>query len=325
MPLISSSVAPSNTGVANGTPSVQVARRAATISSSSSDVEIFRLARRRCRSCSRNLRRSATFASRLQHLADLAGRGPSPPSPGGLRGSGRRSSATARRADSARCRPACRPPCTACPRPARSSRSTPLLPWRPAILSPGCRRRLTATYTLTIFCTPGGSSSPCVSFFFFCSNIASNSTRICASDSLHRLELRAPTPRPRDGCRTSRGARRSSRYSLVTLAPLASFFGPPLAILPMQQLLDPRERVVLDDAQLVVQVLAVALELVVDDLLRALVALDAFAREHLHVDHGAARCPTARAATCPSRRTPSRRRSRAAASLPASAGSRPSA
>ena len=52
-----------------------------------------------------------------------------------------------------------------------------------------------------------------------------------------------------------------------------------------QHLLDPRERVVLDDAQLVVQVLAVALELVVDDLRRALVALDAFAREHLDVDH----------------------------------------
>ena len=60
---------------------------------------------------------------------------------------------------------------------------TPLLPWRPAILSPGCRRRLTATYTLTIFSTPGGSSSPCVSFFFFASNMASNSRRFCASES----------------------------------------------------------------------------------------------------------------------------------------------
>ena len=51
-----------------------------------------------------------------------------------------------------------------------------------------------------------------------------------------------------------------------------------------QQLLDPVERVGLDDAQLVVQVEAIALQLVVDDLLRALVALDAFAGEHLHVD-----------------------------------------
>jgi len=28
---------------------------------------------------------------------------------------------------------------------------TPLLPWRPAILSPGCSLRFTATKTLTIF------------------------------------------------------------------------------------------------------------------------------------------------------------------------------
>src|SRR3546814_9530545 len=37
---------------------------------------------------------------------------------------------------------------------------TPLLPWRPAILSPGCSLRFTATNTLAIFMTPGGSSSP---------------------------------------------------------------------------------------------------------------------------------------------------------------------
>jgi hypothetical protein len=54
-----------------------------------------------------------------------------------------------------------------------------------------------------------------------------------------------------------------------------------------QQLLDTVEGVGLDDAQLVVQVEAEALELVVDDLLGALVALDAFAGEHLHVDHRA--------------------------------------
>ena len=41
---------------------------------------------------------------------------------------------------------------------------TPLLPWRPAILSPGCSFRFTATKTLTIFMTPGGSSSPRCSF-----------------------------------------------------------------------------------------------------------------------------------------------------------------
>jgi hypothetical protein len=68
---------------------------------------------------------------------------------------------------------------------------------------------------------------------------------------------------------------------------LASFCGPPLATLPTSSFSIRVERVGLDDAQLVVQVHAEALELVVDDLLGALVALDAFAGEDLHVDHRA--------------------------------------
>src|SRR5690606_31915649 len=46
-------------------------------------------------------------------------------------------------------------------------------------------------------------------------------------------------------------------------------------------------RVVFNDTQLVVEVLTVAAQFVVDDGLGALVALDAFTGEHLHVDHGA--------------------------------------
>ena len=37
--------------------------------------------------------------------------------------------------------------------------TTPLLPWRPAILSPGWILRFTATKTLTIFITPGVSGT----------------------------------------------------------------------------------------------------------------------------------------------------------------------
>src|SRR5208282_337373 len=54
-----------------------------------------------------------------------------------------------------------------------------------------------------------------------------------------------------------------------------------------QELFNAREGVVLDDAQLVVEILAIALELVVDDLRRTLVALDALAGEYLHVDYRA--------------------------------------
>ena len=42
----------------------------------------------------------------------------------------------------------------------RTRETTPLLPWRPAILSPTASLRLMATYTFTILMTPGGSSSP---------------------------------------------------------------------------------------------------------------------------------------------------------------------
>jgi hypothetical protein len=69
---------------------------------------------------------------------------------------------------------------------------------------------------------------------------------------------------------------------------LASFCGPPLATAPTSSF-DPVEGVGLHDPQLVVQVQAEALELIVDDLLGALVALDAFTGEDLHVDDGALR------------------------------------
>ena len=54
---------------------------------------------------------------------------------------------------------------------------TPLLPCRPAILSPGCTRRFTARYTLTILSTPGARSSPAVIFAFFSSKRFSNALR----------------------------------------------------------------------------------------------------------------------------------------------------
>jgi|GEM_PF-6527169 len=40
--------------------------------------------------------------------------------------------------------------------------TTPLLPWRPAILSPTESFLFTAMWTLTILITPGGRSSPSV-------------------------------------------------------------------------------------------------------------------------------------------------------------------
>ena len=65
------------------------------------------------------------------------------------------------------------------------------------------------------------------------------------------------------------------------VVPLRDLLRAAVGHLAGQQLLDAVEGVGLDDAQLVVQVEAIALQLVVDDLLGALVALDAFAGEDL--------------------------------------------
>ena len=76
--------------------------------------------------------------------------------------------------------------------------TTPLLPWRPAILSPGCSLRFTATKTFTIFITPGGSSSPRCSFSTLpskraCSRCtAASNSRFSVSDlGHHRVVLHA--------------------------------------------------------------------------------------------------------------------------------------
>ena len=67
--------------------------------------------------------------------------------------------------------------------------TTPLLPWRPAILSPGCNLRFTATNTLTIFITPGGSSSPRCTFSTLLSNRAVMRPTAGVELALQRLDL----------------------------------------------------------------------------------------------------------------------------------------
>jgi hypothetical protein len=91
---------------------------------------------------------------------------------------------------------------------------------------------LTATYTFTIFCTPGGSSSPCVNFFFFSSKARSNSLRVKSSDSRSCSSWAAASSSDRRMSNHSWRSISSCRYALVTLAPLASFL-PPFAVLPI--------------------------------------------------------------------------------------------
>ena len=109
--------------------------------------------------------------------------------------------------------------------------TTPLLPWRPAILSPGCSLRFTAMKTLTIFITPGGSSSPRCSFSTLLSNRAC-SRPTAASNSRFSVSISAITASsctpiwrqaPR-GCSAST----SSVISVPALMPL----NPPVALRP---------------------------------------------------------------------------------------------
>ena len=110
--------------------------------------------------------------------------------------------------------------------------TTPLLPWRPAILSPACRRRLMAIKTFTIFCTPGCNSSPWVSFFFLISYNSSASSRFCCRLNLISSNCLAKSSSDKRISNQSCLLGRPARYSVVISLPLASFIGPPLAFWP---------------------------------------------------------------------------------------------
>ena len=68
----------------------------------------------------------------------------------------------------------------------------------------------------------------------------------------------------------------------------AQFHRTAVGFLTAQHTLDTVKCVIVEDADLVVQILTVAAQLGINNGLGAFIALDAFAREHLHVNHGAA-------------------------------------
>ena len=78
-----------------------------------------------------------------------------------------------------------------------------------------------------------------------------------------------------------------SQVGFVYLGALGQLVGAAVGSLPVEQFGNTVKRVGFHNAQLVVQVQAEALEFIVDDLLGALVAGDAFTGEDLHVDDGA--------------------------------------
>ena len=76
---------------------------------------------------------------------------------------------------------------------------------------------------------------------------------------------------------------------LVNLRTLGQFVRATVGGFAHQQFLDAVKSICFHDAQLVVQIKTEALELIINNLLSATIAGDAFAGEHLYVDHGALR------------------------------------
>ena len=110
--------------------------------------------------------------------------------------------------------------------------TTPLLPWRPAILSPGWILRFTATKTLTIFITPGGSSSPRCSFSTLSRKRCSRPLLRLVVLLAHRLDL-AHQLVVGDGERSTTANADIPRItSLVSLVSFLKPFGPAIAVLP---------------------------------------------------------------------------------------------
>ena len=107
---------------------------------------------------------------------------------------------------------------------------TPLLPCRPATLSPGCTRRLTAMYTFTILRTPAASSSPAVILRAFSVKRRSMSSRICSRRSREASRL-VLSLRLRMMISNHCSRERASSLRGVTLPGLKPS-GPPSASLP---------------------------------------------------------------------------------------------
>ncbi len=169
---------------------------------------------------------------------------------------------------------------------------TPLLPWRPAILSPTDSLRFIATYTFTSLITPGGSSSPRRIFSFFsskswritstCRSVRSSSSRRSPSSRGSSLWIfRRTICCVRDLLQHVR-----REHGALLEQPLAAVLVERVGAqrLVVQHLHDALLHLVVKNADLVLQVLLHHLELFGLDRLGPVVLLDALAREDLHAD-----------------------------------------
>ena len=210
---------------------------------------------------------------------------------------------------------------------------TPLLPWRPAILSPTGSLRLMATKTLTILMTPGGSSSPSLQALDLLVedrlDHVDRSSTFCddALDLILRARVVDLDRRPSGAAGSASSSSSVIVVALVEPRLLAALVGDAVRGRACRRAARALllQRALADDADLVLLVLAAgARSRLLDRAWRARPSRRPCARRRGRRSR-CPRRPAARAATCRAPRRPSRRRSRAAASLRARAGSRPSA
>ena len=164
--------------------------------------------------------------------------------------------------------------------------TTPLLPWRPAILSPGWILRFTATKTLTIFITPGGNSSPRCSF-------STLSRKRCSKQLLQLVVLLADRLDLGHQLVVGRGelpplrARIFVQHRPGDLGILLEALRTRDALAAFQQFGQTAVDVAVEDRLFVVAVLGETFDFLALDGERALVLLDAVPVEHAHFDDGA--------------------------------------
>ena len=202
--------------------------------------------------------------------------------------------------------------------------TTPLLPWRPAILSPGWILRFTATKTLTIFITAGRQFVAALQLLDLVEEAAFQPLLRLVVLLTHGLQLghhRVVVERERPPLRARVLVDDRPVEDLVALEALRAGDG----LLAGEDVDEARVDVAIEDREFVVAVLGEPLDLLALDRLGALVLVDAVPVEHPHFDDRALHARRHAGATCRARPRPSRRRWRAAASLPASSGSHPSA
>ena len=189
---------------------------------------------------------------------------------------------------SVQCLPDGRQPCKAVFH-RQNADTTPLLPWRPAILSPACRRRLMAINTFTIFVRPVAARR-LGQFFFLISYNSSASSRFCCRLNLISSNCLAKSSSAKRMSNQSCLLDRLAKYSGSDFTAFSQLHRTTIGFLTNNHTLDTVKCVVIKNTQLVAQVLTVTFQLRINNGLSTFVALNTFTSKDLNIDNGYRSC-----------------------------------